>query len=84
MNETPSTVTENLAVNSGEQPSERKTRTIILIAAALLLIGGIASVVFKGNREELPATPTAAEQVTSPALPAPPASAARSGKDFGL
>lgn len=57
MHETPSTsVTENLAVQSDEQPGERRTKIILWVVAILLLIGGLAGFFFVGNHEEGPTT----------------------------
>ena len=77
-------VTEGLNVDQETRPSERRTRTVLLILASLLVLLGLARFFLVGNREAEPATSYQQAEQPSAASPASPASAPKQGKDFGL
>ena len=54
-------VTDSLSANQEAQPSERRTKTILWVAAALLLIGGVASFFLVDHSSSSP-QPAPAEQ----------------------
>lgn len=83
MNETSQpSVTEGLNVDQDTRPSERRTKSLLLVLAVLLALVGLARFFLVGNREDGSAAPVFDQS----AVPAPvvPASAPRQGKDFGL
>lgn len=83
MNETSQpSVTEGLNVDQETRPSERRTRTVLLTLASLLVLLGLVRFFLVGDREVESMTP-AIEQSAAPA-PVAPAPAPKQGKDFGL